>query len=70
MRILKGRQSPCTTIPANLGKAVLVVTDMPLAGPTTPGNLKLLAVFAASSVLLLAIAHSIRPRPIAANDGT
>ena len=56
--------------PANPVEAVLVVTDMPLAGPTTPGNLKLLAVCAASSVLLLTIARLIRPRPIAANDGT
>jgi hypothetical protein len=56
--------------PANPVEAVLVVTDMPLAEPTTPGNLKLLAVCAASSVLLLTIARLIRPRPIAANDGT
>jgi hypothetical protein len=56
--------------PANAGKSVLVVTDMPLAGPTTPNNLKLLAVCAASCVVLLAIARPVRPRPIAANRGT
>lgn len=48
--------------PANHGKAVLVVTDMPLGGPQTPGNLKLLGFCAASCLLLLTIARIVRPR--------
>ena len=44
--------------PAQHNKMVLVVTDMPCAGgPHTANNLKLLGFFAASSVLLLAIAR-------------
>jgi hypothetical protein len=39
--------------PANLKKAVLVTSDMPLGGPDTPKNLKLLEFFAVSTVLLL-----------------
>jgi hypothetical protein len=48
--------------PANHGKAVLVATDMPLGGPQTPDNLKLLGFFAVSSVVLLAIARIAWPR--------
>jgi hypothetical protein len=48
--------------PANHGKAVLVTTDMPLGGPQTPDNLKLLAFFGMSSVVLLAIGRIARPR--------
>ena len=48
--------------PANHKEAVLVVTDMPLGGPRTPANLRLLGFFAASCVLLLAIARVARPR--------
>jgi hypothetical protein len=48
--------------PANHKKAVLVVTDMPLGGPRTPANLRLLGFFAASCVLLLAISRVARPR--------
>ncbi len=33
--------------PANHSKAVLVATDMPLGGPRTPGNLRLLGIAAA-----------------------
>jgi hypothetical protein len=47
--------------PASQRKAVLVVTDMPLGGPPTPGNLKLLGVAAASCVVLLAISRIMRP---------
>ena len=46
--------------PANHRKAVLVTTDMPLGGPRTPNNLKVLGVFAATSVLLLTIARITR----------
>jgi hypothetical protein len=48
--------------PANHSKAVLVVTDMPLAGPSTPSNLKLLAASAASFIVLLTIVQIARPR--------
>jgi hypothetical protein len=47
--------------PANHKKAVLVTTDMPLGGPRTPDNLRLLGFFAGSSALLLAIARITRP---------
>lgn len=47
--------------PANHKKAVLVVTDMPLGGPRTPNNLRLLEVFAGSSVVLLGIARMMKP---------
>jgi hypothetical protein len=50
--------------PTNPRKAVLVVTDMPLGGPPTPSNLKLLGVTATSCVVLLAIARITRPRSI------
>jgi len=46
--------------PADHKKAVLVATDMPLGGPRTPDNLKLLEVTAGSCVLLLAIAGITR----------
>ncbi len=42
-------------------KAVLVATDMPLGGPRTPGNLKLLGITAAACAALLAIAWLARP---------
>ena len=49
--------------PADPTRAVLVVTDMPLAGPKTPENLQLLGGFALGSVVLLAIgAAGWRPR--------
>ena len=48
--------------PANHRKAALVTTDMPLGGPRTPNNLKLLEFFAVTSVLLLAIARITRLR--------
>jgi len=48
--------------PANHKKAVLVTTDMPLGGPRTPSNLKLLEFCAVSSVVLLAIARIARAR--------
>lgn len=41
--------------PANPKNAVLTVTDMPLAGPHTPDNLKLLSGFAAACLALLVI---------------
>jgi len=46
--------------PANHTKAVIPATDMPLAGPRTPDNLKLLEVTAGSCALLLAIAGITR----------
>jgi len=48
--------------PANHTKAVLVTTDMPLGGPRTPSNLKLLEFCAVSCVVLLAIARIVRAR--------
>lgn len=47
--------------PANHKRAVQVVTDMPLGGPSTPGNLKLLGFFAGSCVVLLGIARVMGP---------
>jgi hypothetical protein len=52
--------------PANHRKAALVTTDMPLGGPRTPNNLKLLEYFAAASVVLLTIARITRLRSDAA----
>jgi hypothetical protein len=46
--------------PLNPSKAALVATDMPLGGPSTPGNLKLLKVTAGTCALLLAIAGITR----------
>jgi hypothetical protein len=51
--------------PANHEKAVLVVTDMPLGGPRTPGNLRLLGAFAVSCALLLTIVRIARRRSAA-----
>jgi hypothetical protein len=48
--------------PANHKKAVLVTTGMPLGGPRTPDNLKLVGFFAVSCGVLLAIARVARPR--------
>jgi hypothetical protein len=55
--------------PANHYKAVLVATDMPLGGPRTPNNLKLLGIAAAGFVVLLVIAQITRPRSTAVNGG-
>jgi hypothetical protein len=55
--------------PASPGKAVLIVTDMPLGGSQTPFCLRLLEISAASCALLLAIVRIVRPRSIAANEG-
>lgn len=53
-----GTQMAVRYNPAKPNKIVLVATDMPrAAGPHTANNLKLLGFFAASSVLLLAIAR-------------
>ena len=46
--------------PANHKKAVLVTTDMPLGGPGTPNNLKLLGFSAVSFVVLLGISRVAR----------
>jgi hypothetical protein len=46
--------------PANHGKAVLAKADLPLGGPHTPGNLKLLSVAAASFFVMLTIARILR----------
>jgi len=56
--------------PANHRNAVLVTTDMPLGGSRTPNNLKVLGVFAATSVLLLTIARITRLRSDAVAAGT
>ena len=55
--------------PANHKKAVLVTTDMPLGGPRTPDNLKLLGFFAVSCVVLLTIARVVRPRVAGSGSG-
>jgi hypothetical protein len=43
--------------PANHRKAALVTTDMPLGGPNTPNNLKLLGFFASACIVLLTISR-------------
>lgn len=48
--------------PSNPNKAVLGATDMPLGGPHTPSNVKLLGLAATSCVVMLAIARIARPR--------
>jgi hypothetical protein len=48
--------------PANHKRAVLVTTDMPMGGPQTRNNLKLLGFCAVSCVVLLAIARIVRAR--------
>jgi Protein of unknown function (DUF3592) len=48
--------------PRNPKKAVLVMTDMPLGGPRTPSNMKLLEIAGASCLVLLTIARIMRPR--------
>jgi hypothetical protein len=53
--------------PADHKNAVLVAPDMPLSGPRTPDNLKLLAFFAVSSAVMLAIARVAWPRSAAAS---
>jgi hypothetical protein len=50
--------------PAKHAKIVLVVTDMPGAGPRTPSNVKLLEVCGGSFLFLLAIAGITRPRSL------
>ena len=56
--------------PATHRKAVLDVTDMPLGGPQTPGDLRLLEIAAAGCVVLLTIARIMRPRsPAVGRDG-
>ena len=54
--------------PANHRKAVLVATDMPLGGPRSPANLRLLGILAAASVVLLTIARIARPPSGAERD--
>jgi hypothetical protein len=56
--------------PANHKNAVLIATDMPNSGPRTPNNLRLLAVAAIASVVLLTIARLLRPRPFPRSDTT
>ena len=48
--------------PANPRSAALVATDMPLGGPRTPANLRLVAISAASCLVLLAIGRIVWPR--------
>jgi hypothetical protein len=50
--------------PAHHTKIVLVATDMPLGGPRTPSNLKLLEFWAGSFLVLLTIARITRPRSL------
>jgi len=47
--------------PVHHKNAVLMATDMPLGGPRTPDNLRLLGVAAGSCALLLAIARITKP---------
>lgn len=48
--------------PANHGKAVLVETDMPLGGPRTPNNLRVLAIALTGCLGLLTVARITKPR--------
>jgi hypothetical protein len=48
--------------PADHSKVVLVAADMPLGGPRTPSNIKLLEVLAGSFLALLTITRITRPR--------
>ncbi len=50
--------------PADHTKVVLVSTNMPLGGPRTPNNLKLLEFLAGSFLVLLTIARITRPRSL------
>jgi len=54
--------------PANHKNAALVVTDMPLGGPRTPDNLKLLAIFAVGCVVMLSIARLMLKRSAVAGS--
>jgi hypothetical protein len=54
--------------PANHKNAVLVVTDMPLGGPHTPDNLKLLTIAAVGCVVMLSIARIMGRRSSAAGS--
>lgn len=54
--------------PTNHRKAALVRTDMPMGGPRTPSNMKLLGFFAAASAVLLSIARITRPSSEATQD--
>lgn len=56
--------------PASRGKAVLIVTDMPLGGSQTPFCLRLLEIAAASCVILLAFVRIVRPRSFAVTEGS
>jgi L-rhamnose mutarotase len=51
--------------PANHGKAVLMETDMPFAGPRTPNNLQVLLMAAVACVVLLTIARTLTRRAAA-----
>jgi hypothetical protein len=53
--------------PANHKKAVLVTTDMPLGGPQTAKNLKLLGFFALSCAVLVTIVRIARTRATVAS---
>jgi len=48
--------------PARHTNVVLVATDMPLAGPRTQSNIKVLELFAGGFVVLLLLARITRPR--------
>jgi hypothetical protein len=49
--------------PTRYGDAALLATDMPLGGPRTPANLKLLAFVVAACVVLLTITRVTRAAP-------
>jgi hypothetical protein len=62
----QGTQIPVHYDLANPQKAVLsATTDMPLAGPRTPDNLKLLGFFGVSFIVMLTLARIAWPRPAA-----
>jgi hypothetical protein len=50
--------------PADHTKVVLVANYMPLGGPRTPNNVKLLEFVAGSFLVLLTIARITRPRSL------
>lgn len=55
--------------PAHPKEAVLAETDMPMGGPHTPSNLRLLGGFAAACLFLLMIGKRPRNPPPSVSDG-
>jgi len=67
------RQGALTAVhydPANHKNAALVATDMPLGGPRTPSNLKLLTIAAIACAVFLTIARLMRGQTSIAGSAT